>query len=87
MTNKAVKLDIVDTAIESGRFSTFIRLLTGSWLQHKLRSEGPYTLFAPIEKGFRAFSHLTLYWLMEEENKSRLAAILGYDVVPRKLAY
>ena len=44
--------DIVDTLEEDGRFTDLLEILEVSKLQAELKSEGPFTLFAPPDDAF-----------------------------------
>ncbi|MFM8594771.1 MAG: fasciclin domain-containing protein, partial [Chloroflexota bacterium] len=54
-------------------------------LDHALKGDGPFTVFAPTDE---AFSHLpegTVESLLKPENKDKLIGILKYHVVPGKV--
>lgn len=74
-------LNIIDTAVRRGTFSVFTHLVEGSSLEKKLRSEAPFTLFAPIDMAFNGLPAETLKWLLEPENDYRLTEILRYHVI------
>jgi uncharacterized surface protein with fasciclin (FAS1) repeats len=80
-------LNVVDTAIKSGIFQTFTRLLEGSPLEKRLRSQESFTLFAPIDISFAYLSAETFYGLLRAESKGVLSDVLGYHVVPRKILF
>ena len=44
--------DIVDTAIAAGSFNTLATALTEAGLVDTLKSEGPFTVFAPTDEAF-----------------------------------
>ncbi len=46
--------NVIDTAIAAGNFETFVRLVEQADLADKLKSAGPYTLFAPTDAAFEA---------------------------------
>ena len=50
-----------------------------------LQGEGPFTVFAPTNEAFGKIDKATLGSLLQPENKSALANILTYHVVPSKL--
>lgn len=74
-------LNIIDTAVRRGTFTVFTHLVEGTLLEKKLRSESPFTLFAPADMAFTGLSADTLRWLLEPQNESRLTEILWYHVV------
>ena len=77
--------DIVDTAAAAGSFSTLLAAATAAGLVDTLKSEGPFTVFAPTDEAFAALPEGTVDTLLMEENKDQLSAILLYHVVPGKV--
>jgi len=77
--------DIVDTAAAAGSFSTLLAAATAAGLVDTLKSEGPFTVFAPTDEAFAALPEGTVDTLLMEENKDQLTAILLYHVVPGKV--
>jgi len=78
------RIDIVDTAIAAGNFLTLARALTAAGLIGTLKSDGPFTVFAPTDEAFAKLPQETLDDLLKPENKEKLTAILTYHVVPGK---
>ena len=74
-------LNVIDTAIRSGIFQTFTRLLEGSPLEQRLRGHESFTLFAPVDISFAYLSDETFQHLLRAENKGILSDVLGYHVV------
>ncbi len=76
---KPVRLgdDIVDTAIDA-ELNTLVAAVQAASLEHLLRSDGPFTVFAPTDEAFAALGADTLEDLLE--NPDRLAEILLYHV-------
>ena len=79
------KFDIVDTAIQAGKFSTLAKALTAAGLVETLKGDGPFTVFAPTDEAFAKVSQETLRELLKPENKDKLTAILTYHVVAGKI--
>ena len=79
------QFDIVDTALAAGNFSTLAAALGAAGLIEALKSEGPFTVFAPTDDAFAKIPPQTLSELLQPENKDRLTAILTYHVVPGKV--
>tara|TARA_R110002074_G_scaffold116613_2_gene248034 strand:- start:2289 stop:2768 length:480 start_codon:yes stop_codon:yes gene_type:complete len=77
--------DIVDTASEAGSFTTLLAAAEAAGLVETLKSEGPFTVFAPTDDAFAALPEGTVETLLLPENKDQLAAILTYHVVPGKV--
>jgi uncharacterized surface protein with fasciclin (FAS1) repeats len=77
--------DIVDTAVAAGSFNTLVAAVQAADLEATLRSNGPFTVFAPTDEAFAKLPPETLENLLKPENKSQLQAILTYHVVPGKV--
>lgn len=77
--------DIVDTAVEAGSFSTLAAALEAGDLVGTLKSDGPFTVFAPTDEAFAKLPEGTVESLLKPENKDQLVAILTYHVVPGKV--
>jgi uncharacterized surface protein with fasciclin (FAS1) repeats len=75
-------LNVIDTAIKTGIFQTFTRLLEGSVLEKRLRSQECFTLFAPVDISFAYLSPETFKRLLRAENQGILTDVLGFHVVP-----
>lgn len=74
--------DIVDIAASNGSFNTLVAAVTAAGLVDTLKSEGPFTVFAPTDDAFAALPAGTVDSLLLPENKDQLVAILTYHVVP-----
>jgi len=74
--------DIVETAIATPELSTLVTAVTQAELAATLQSEGPFTVFAPVNDAFAALPPETLEALLQPENIADLQAILTYHVVP-----
>jgi uncharacterized surface protein with fasciclin (FAS1) repeats len=77
--------DIVDTAVAAGQFSTLVAAVQAAGLVDTLKSEGPFTVFAPTDEAFAKLPAGTIDDLLKPENRDQLAAILTYHVVPGKI--
>jgi transforming growth factor-beta-induced protein len=71
--------DLVTTAEGSGRLKIFVDLVRAAGLTDLLRSEGPYTVFAPTDRAFDRMPPRELDALMADS--TRLAEVLGHHVV------
>jgi len=76
--------DIVDTAVAAGSFKTLAAALNAAGLIDTLKSEGPFTVFAPTDEAFAKLPAGTVEGLLKPENKEKLVAILTYHVVAGK---
>ena len=79
------KKDIVDTASSAGSFNTLVAAVKAADLVDTLKSEGPFTVFAPTDEAFAKLPPGTLDDLLKPENKEKLQSILTYHVVPGKV--
>jgi transforming growth factor-beta-induced protein len=76
---------IVDTAVAYGRFTTLAAALGAADLIDTLKSDGPFTVFAPTDDAFAALPEGTVESLLLPENKQALTDILLYHVVAGKV--
>lgn len=77
--------DIVDAAVSAGSFNTLLQAVQAADLEGTLKSDGPFTVFAPTDEAFARLPEGTLENLLKPENKSKLQAILTYHVLPGKV--
>ncbi len=82
-TDEMAKLDIVDTAVADGRFTTLVAAVTAAGLVDTLKGEGPFTVFAPTDDAFAALPEGTVEALLNDI--PTLTNILLYHVAPGKL--
>jgi uncharacterized surface protein with fasciclin (FAS1) repeats len=75
--------DIVDIAVEDGRFTTLVTALEAAGLVDALKAEGPLTVFAPTDEAFAALPEGTLDALLADI--PALTDILLYHVVDGKV--
>jgi uncharacterized surface protein with fasciclin (FAS1) repeats len=78
-------LNIIDTAMRSGVFQTFTRLIEGSTLERTLRSKTTYTLFAPSDIAFAFLADNALGLLLRAESEGTLIQLLSYHVVSGRI--
>ncbi|MDX1300299.1 MAG: fasciclin domain-containing protein [Pseudomonas sp.] len=79
------QMDIVDTAVAAGTFNTLAAALEAGDLVGTLKSDGPFTVFAPTDEAFSKLPEGTVEMLLKPENKDKLVSILTYHVVPGKV--
>lgn len=77
--------NIVETAVEAGKFKTLATALTAAGLIDAVNGPGPFTVFAPTDDAFAKVPKETLEMLLKPENKEKLKAVLTYHVVPGKV--
>ena len=75
--------DIVDTAVAAGSFETLVAAVQAAGLVDTLKSDGPFTVFAPTDEAFAKLPAGTVEGLLKDPNA--LANILLYHVVPGKV--
>ena len=71
--------DIIQTAQAAGSFNTLLKAIRLADLQGKLKTGGPYTVFAPTDEAFAKLPPETLAAVLADENLLR--SILLYHVV------
>ncbi len=84
-TVAAAEMDVVDTAVSAGSFTTLVAAVKAAGLVDALKGSGPFTVFAPTDDAFAALPAGTVENLLKPENKDQLVAILTYHVIPQKL--
>ena len=77
--------NIVETAQKVGKFGTLIAAAKAAGLADALSNGNNLTVFAPTDSAFDKLPKGTVASLLKPENKAKLAAILSYHVLPRKL--
>jgi len=77
--------DIVDTAVATDSLSTLVTAVKAADLVATLKSDGPFTVFAPTNDAFGKVPQATLSSLLKPENKQALTGVLTYHVVAGKL--
>jgi uncharacterized surface protein with fasciclin (FAS1) repeats len=75
--------DIVETFLAAGNFKTLSNALKAADLVGTLKSEGPYTVFAPTDEAFKKLPAGTMEALLKD--KTKLASILNHHVVTGKI--
>lgn len=74
--------DIVDNAVNSKDHTTLVAAVKAAGLVETLKSDGPFTVFAPTNEAFEKLPAGTVETLLKPENKAMLTSILTYHVVP-----
>ena len=76
---------VVDIALSSELHTTLVTAVVAADLAETLQSEGPFTVFAPVNDAFANLPAGTLEALLEPENIDVLRSILSYHVIPGKI--
>jgi uncharacterized surface protein with fasciclin (FAS1) repeats len=72
---------IVDNAVNSKDHTTLVAAVKAAGLVETLQTDGPFTVFAPVNTAFDKLPSGTVESLLKPENKQKLTAILTYHVV------
>lgn len=83
MYGKKVNMDVIDTAVAAGDFSTLVTAIKAAGLVETLKGDGPFTVFAPTDEAFKKIPEAQLAALLED--KAALTKVLTYHVVPGKV--
>jgi len=75
---------IVDVAASNDNFTTLVAAVKAADLVSTLKSEGPFTVFAPTNEAFAKLPEGTVTGLLKPESKDALTGILTYHVVSGK---
>ena len=73
-------MDIVDVAMSNGNFNTLVAAVEAAGLVDTLRSDGPFTVFAPTDEAFAKLPEGTVEALLAD--LPTLTQILLYHIVP-----
>lgn len=76
---------IVENAAGNKNFSTLVKAVKTAELAEVLSSEGPFTVFAPLNSAFEKLPEGTVSKLLEPANKEKLQSILTYHVIKGNL--
>jgi uncharacterized surface protein with fasciclin (FAS1) repeats len=76
---------IVEVAAGNENFSTLVAAVKAADLVGILNSDGPFTVFAPVNAAFEKLPEGTVSGLLKPEAKETLKAVLTYHVVAGKV--
>ncbi len=76
--------DIVSNIVQADELSTLVAAVKAADLVSTLQSDGPFTVFAPVNDAFENLPEGTVSTLLEPANKAALTKVLTYHVVPGK---
>ena len=79
VSHTAPSKNIIDSAIATGKFTTFVAGIKTAGLTDKLTGRGPFTVFAPTDEAFKKLPRGALEALLKDSAK--LKAVLSYHVV------
>ena len=78
--------DIVDNAVNSKDHTTLVAAVKAAGLVETLKSDGPFTVFAPTNEAFNKLPEGTVANLVKPESKATLTKILTYHVLAGKFS-
>ncbi len=78
--------NIIENAVNSKDHTTLVAAVKAAGLVETLQGEGPFTVFAPVNKAFDKLPKGTVETLLKTENKATLIAVLTYHVIPGKIS-
>jgi uncharacterized surface protein with fasciclin (FAS1) repeats len=81
----SAKKTIVANAMNSPIHTTLVAAVKQAGLVETLQSDGPFTVFAPVNEAFDQLPDGTVETLMMDKNKAQLQTVLTYHVVPGKM--
>ena len=84
-TGTAQAKTIAEIASGDDRFSTLVAAVSAAGLVDTLNSDGPFTVYAPVNDAFAALPEGTVETLLKPENKDQLTDVLLYHVDDRNL--
>lgn len=76
------QLSIIENVSKNETLTTLTKALQAADLSNVLKGNGPFTLIAPTDFAFDQLPAGTLQNLLKPENKSKLAALLTYHIIP-----
>ncbi len=77
--------DIVETARKAGQFTMLLKAVQQAGLEAKMKTPGPFTIFAPTDAAFAGLPPDIAKRLMNPANKGELAKVLSYHVLAGRL--
>ncbi len=77
--------DVVETARKAGQFTMLLKAVQQAGLESKLKTPGPFTVFAPTDAAFAALPPAVAKRLMDPANTGELAKVLSYHVLAGRL--
>lgn len=77
--------DIVEAAQKAGQFTMLLKAVKQAGLEAKMKTPGPFTVFAPTDAAFAALPPDVAKRLMDPRNKKELGKVLSYHVLAGRL--
>ena len=80
-------MTIVENAVNSADHTTLVAAVQAAGLVDVLNTDGPFTVFAPVNAAFDALPDGTGETLLRPENQETLSTVLKYHVVPGQFTF
>ena len=80
-------MTIVENAVNSADHTTLVAAVQAAGLVDVLNTDGPFTVFAPVNAAFDALPAGTVESLLQPENLETLSTVLKYHVVPGEFTF
>jgi uncharacterized surface protein with fasciclin (FAS1) repeats len=77
---------IIENAVNSKDHTTLVAAIKAADLVETLQGDGPFTVFAPVNKAFEKLPKGTVEALLKPENKATLTAVLTHHVILGKIS-
>ncbi len=81
-----VQKSIISNTESSSRLSRLLSALRASDMDDVLGYDGQFTVFAPSNMAFEKLPEVTVAWLMNPLNKTKLKAVMSYHIIAGKLS-
>src|SRR6201984_777444 len=78
--------NIFENAVTSKDHTTLVAAVKAAGLVETLEGDGPFTVFAAVNKAFEKLPKGTVEKLLMSENKAALISVLTYHVIPGKIS-
>lgn len=78
--------NIIENGVNSKDHTTLVAAVKAAGLVETLEGNGPFTVFAPVNKAFDKLPKGTVDKLLMPENKAALTSVLTYHVIPGKIS-
>ncbi len=78
--------NIIENAVNSADHTTLVAAVKAAGLVDALMSDGPFTVFAPVNDAFAALPDGTVETLLKPENKAALTKVLTAHVIAGNLS-
>ncbi|MGH6835128.1 MAG: fasciclin domain-containing protein [Methylocella sp.] len=78
--------NIIENAVNSKDHTTLVAAVKAAGLVETLQGEGPFTVFAPVNKAFDKLPKGMVATLLKPENQATLTAVLTYHLIQGRIS-